>query len=84
MLVAYFVAYYEWIGFAVLGGWLGATFTLFLKNLYVRLVMSGIVVYMSWPKDIKIGVGTALGLMFIPMLYFTYLNEVINILLMHV
>ncbi len=74
--VACFSARYDWVGFVLLGAWLGATSTLFLASIYARIAFAAFVLYKMWGKNKVTGAIVAAGLVVIPMGYAYVFNEV--------
>jgi len=76
MVVACFVAKHDWIGFVLLGAWLGATSTLFLSNIYARVVAGVFVGYKTWNQNRVMGLIAGAALIVIPFAYTYVFNEI--------
>lgn len=70
--VGYFLAEYDTIGFILLGAWFGATTTVLFQNIFLRAVVSGLLVLKMWFTARNEGIALGASLFLIPIV-FTYI-----------
>ena len=75
-IVAGFTARFDWIGFILLGAWLGVTSTIFLSNIYARVAVAVFVLYKMWQKNLKMALIISACIIIIPFFYVYVFNEI--------
>ena len=73
---AYLLSKFDAIGFVLLGAWFGATTTVLFQNIFLRAIVSGLLVYKMWDTTKNEGIALGSSLFLVPIL-FTYI--VVNV-----
>ncbi len=73
---AHFAAKYQTAGFVLLGAWLGASFTVIFEDFIHRALVCAFLMYKIWRNQLLKGAIITAGLLFIPLIYTLYVNEI--------
>lgn len=76
VVTSFYGAKYDWVGFVVLGIWIGMTFTIVLDKIYIRAIICLALVYKLWRVNRVMGIILGVGMLVIPMIYSFFPNQI--------